>query len=52
MEEVESAQWGGLFLTLVLAIIPIAISLPLGTLLALGRRSHMPVVRNICVRFH
>ncbi|MDC0986573.1 amino acid ABC transporter permease [Alphaproteobacteria bacterium] len=51
MEEVESAQWGGLFLTLVLAIIPIAISLPLGTLLALGRRSHMPVVRNICVGF-
>jgi general L-amino acid transport system permease protein len=51
MVEVESEQWGGLFLTLVLAIIPIAVSLPLGTLLALGRRSHMPIVRNICVGF-
>jgi general L-amino acid transport system permease protein len=51
LPEVETTQWGGLFLTLVLAIIPIAISLPLGTLLALGRRSEMPIVRNICVGF-
>lgn len=51
LAEVETEQWGGLFLTLVLAIIPIAVSLPLGTLLALGRRSHMPIIRNICVGF-
>lgn len=51
LSEVETEQWGGLFLTLVLAIIPIAVSLPLGTLLALGRRSHMPIIRNICVGF-
>src|SRR3546814_11715573 len=29
----------------------IAASLPLGILLALGRRSHMPIVRTLCVMF-
>ena len=41
--------WGGLFLTLVVAGVGIVASLPLGILLALGRRSDMPVVR---VRLH
>jgi general L-amino acid transport system permease protein len=49
LEEVDTEQWGGLFLTLVLAIIPIAVSLPLGTLLALGRRSEMPIIRTFCI---
>lgn len=51
LEEVETAQWGGLFLTLILAVVPIAVSLPLGILLALGRRSNMPIVRIICIGF-
>lgn len=48
---VETRLWGGLFLTLVIATVGIVGSLPLGVLLALGRRSHLPVVRAICVAF-
>ncbi|MGH7279325.1 MAG: amino acid ABC transporter permease, partial [Candidatus Rokuibacteriota bacterium] len=49
--QVETRLWGGLFLTLVIAAVGIVGSLPLGILLALGRRSHMPVIRGICVAF-
>ena len=48
---VETPLWGGLFLTLVIALTGIVASLPLGILLALGRRSDMPVVKAICVAF-
>jgi general L-amino acid transport system permease protein len=48
---VETRLWGGLFLTLVIASVGIAGSLPLGIVLALGRRSTMPVVRAISVAF-
>lgn len=48
---VETQLWGGLMLTLVVAGIGIATSLPIGIVLALGRRSAMPVVRAICVAF-
>jgi len=49
LEDVDTEQWGGLFLTLVLAIVPIVVSLPMGTLLALGRRSKMTIVRTFCI---
>ncbi|MDH3688078.1 MAG: amino acid ABC transporter permease [Gammaproteobacteria bacterium] len=48
---VETPLWGGLFLTLVIAVLGIVASLPLGIVLALGRRSDMPIVRAICVAF-
>ncbi|HET6522547.1 MAG TPA: amino acid ABC transporter permease, partial [Geminicoccaceae bacterium] len=48
---VETSLWGGLFLTLVIAGVGITASLPLGILFALGRRSHMPVVRMLSVGF-
>ncbi len=48
---VETPRWGGLFLTLVIAGVGITASLPLGILLALGRRSEMPVIRSLCVAF-
>ena len=51
LPEVETPFWGGLFLTLVISAVGIAASLPMGVILALGRRSHMPVVRAICVTF-
>ena len=51
LEMVETSVWGGLFLTLVIAVTGIVMSLPLGILLALGRRSEMPVVKSICVVF-
>lgn len=46
---VEPALWGGALLTLVLAVVSILASFPLGVLLALGRRSRLPVVRGVCV---
>ena len=48
---VETTKWGGLLLTLVIAITGIVTSLPLGVLLALGRQSKMPVVRLVSIIF-
>jgi general L-amino acid transport system permease protein len=48
---VETSQWGGLLVTLVVAITGIVASLPLGILLALGRQSKMPFVKYFCVTF-
>ena len=49
---VETAKWGGLSLTLLLAAVGCIAALPLGVLLALGRRStNMPVVQTMCVVF-
>jgi general L-amino acid transport system permease protein len=48
---VETAQWGGLTLTLILAGVGIAAALPLGVLLALGRRSQLPLVRSLSIGF-
>lgn len=41
-------MWSGLLLTLVLAIVGIVASFPLGVLLALGRRSELPVIKVLC----
>lgn len=51
LEEVPSSKWGGLMLTLILAYVGILAALPLGTVLALGRRSDMPIIRGLCVVF-
>ncbi|MFO7527747.1 MAG: amino acid ABC transporter permease [Marinobacter sp.] len=51
LESVESTKWGGLMLTLILAYIGILASLPIGILLALGRRSEMPIIRGLSVVF-
>ncbi|MEO8883366.1 MAG: amino acid ABC transporter permease [Devosia sp.] len=51
LEQVETAVWGGLFLTLVVSYVGMALSLPFGIILALGRRSAMPAVRVVCVFF-
>lgn len=51
LENVATSQWGGLMLTLVIATVGIAGALPLGILLALGRRSKMPAVKVVCVTF-
>jgi general L-amino acid transport system permease protein len=51
LERVPTEQWSGLILTLVLSFVGIVGSLPIGILLALGRRSKMPVIRGICVVF-
>jgi len=51
LEPVETPLWGGLLVTLVVAIVGIVVSFPLGILLALGRRSDMPIVKMFCVIF-
>jgi len=51
LEHIETPLWGGLYLTLVIGVVGIVGSLPLGIILALGRRSHMPAVRSVCVAF-
>jgi general L-amino acid transport system permease protein len=43
--EVPTSAWGGLPVTLILTVVAIGIAFPIGVLLALGRRSTMPVVR-------
>src|SRR5690606_37488817 len=48
---VETPRWGGLMVTLILSFVGIAVSLPLGILLALGRRSNMPIIKSLCVGF-
>jgi general L-amino acid transport system permease protein len=48
---VEPTIWGGVLLTLVLATVSILASFPIGVLLALGRRSDLPVVKWVCVAF-
>jgi general L-amino acid transport system permease protein len=51
MPEVETRLWGGLFLTILLGSVGIVFSLPIGIVLALGRRSDLPVIRLICTAF-
>jgi len=46
---VETPQWGGLTVTLVVSITGIVASLPIGIVLALGRRSKMPIVRLLSI---
>lgn len=48
---VPTSRWGGLMLTLVIAYVGITGALPLGILLALGRRSNLPAIKVICVTF-
>ncbi|MBA3873784.1 MAG: amino acid ABC transporter permease, partial [Anaerolineae bacterium] len=44
----DTRKWGGVLLTMMLTIVGIIGSLPLGILLALGRRSKMPVISTVC----
>ena len=48
---VETREWGGLMLTLFLAIYAGLIAIPLGILLALGRRSRLPMIRFVSIVF-
>ena len=48
---VPTNLWGGVMLTLLLTVVGIAFSFPLGVLLALGRRSHLPVVKGFCIAY-
>ena len=51
LPSVESTQWGGLPLTLLLAVFGLTAAYPLGVILALGRRSKMPGVKVLCILY-
>ncbi len=51
LRSVETGAWGGFLVTMVVAVTGIVVSLPLGILLALGRRSTLPVVRFLSIVF-
>lgn len=51
LPSVETSAWGGLLVTLLLAVGGILLSFPIGVLLALGRRSNLPVVKVFSTLF-
>lgn len=51
LPQVTTEKWGGLMLTLIIASVGIVASLPLGIVLALGRRSQMPFVKYVSIAF-
>ncbi|WIM14409.1 amino acid ABC transporter permease [Enhydrobacter sp.] len=48
---VETSLWGGLPVTLILATYGLLFAFPYGVLLALGRRSDLPLIKGLCVGF-
>lgn len=48
---VPSNLFGGLLLTILLTVVGIAFSFPIGVALALGRRSPLPVIRYFCIGY-
>ena len=51
IEHVPTSLWGGILVTIVVSTVGIVFSLPLGVILALGRRSRLPIVRMSSVIF-
>lgn len=51
LEFVPQSRWGGLALTLIIATIGVAIAFPLSILVALGRRSKLPVIKWLSVGY-
>jgi general L-amino acid transport system permease protein len=51
LEPVPTRLWGGFMLTVIISSVGIVFSLPIGILLALGRRSKLPVVHTLSVLF-
>lgn len=51
LDYVPTEQWGGLLVTLIISLVGISLSLPLGILLALGRQSNLPIIRTLCIAF-
>lgn len=48
LARVETTHWGGLPLTVILSLMGIALAFPLAILLALGRRSSIPLIHSLC----
>jgi general L-amino acid transport system permease protein len=48
---VDTSEWGGLMLDVIISFVTVAGALPLGVLLALGRRSELGVVKCLSIAF-
>ena len=51
LESVPTDKWGGLMLTILVAAVGIIAAFPLGVILALGRASHLPIIKSISVTY-
>lgn len=51
LEPVKTNIWGGFLLTLIIASVSIICSFPLGLLLAVGRRSKLPIIKYCCILY-
>jgi general L-amino acid transport system permease protein len=51
LDYIDPDRWGGLLLNAIITVLVSLLSLPLGTALAVGRRSPLPIVRSLCVGF-
>ena len=51
LDVVPTQNWGGFMMTLIIGVVGIIVSLPLGVLLALGRRSNLPLIHMMSVGF-
>ena len=51
IEYVESRQFGGFMLSILIGVVAIGGSLPIGIVLALGRQSDLLIVKSLCVGF-
>ncbi len=49
LARVPTGDWGGLMLNVVLSFVSIALAVPFGTVLAFGRRSHLPFLRGLSI---
>ncbi|MEA5463707.1 amino acid ABC transporter permease [Leptothoe sp. PORK10 BA2] len=51
LKAIGTNNWGGLTLTLFLAITGIVLCFPMGVLLALGRRSQLPIIKGFSIAY-
>lgn len=51
LKAMPTEKWGGLLVTLIISVVGITLSFPLGIILALGRQSKLPVIKTLCIAF-
>ena len=51
LEWIETGAWGGLSLTFIVSAFALILCFPIGTILALGRRSNLPAIRYTSIGF-
>jgi general L-amino acid transport system permease protein len=51
LEHIPTDKWGGLSLTLIVAAVGIVVAIPFGIVLAFGRQSNLPIIKNLSVLY-